>query len=323
MFDFLTNPIGAILYAIKEMLISFAGWLFNGYFFVIGGATNSSYLSGSLDKLFGTKIVWNLVKDAHSIVVIPLAESILAFFMLVQLVKISQRIDATATLPVIKDIIILAVTYVIFHWLIVNSLGILTALFDEFNNLSSAFGSANPSDDLFSSAVKYDKELINDTDIGSAFLLVLCAALSFFVGIIAFVVTLVVSFARAFQLYVMAAFSPIPLSLLGFEETRQSGISFLKNFAATALAGVIMVFLLVAFPSILSSIVVAGTGNAATTAGSISTSWLMTKFLGTSAGTSAAFGVGIFAVFTTLAVTIFLLLGLVKSGAWAKEILGS
>lgn len=323
MFDFITDPIGSILYAVKEMMISFAGWLFNGYFYVIGGATNSSYLSGSLDKLFGTELVWNLVQDAHSTVVIPLAESFLALFMLVQLVKISQRIDATATLPAVKDIIILAVTYVIFHWLIVNSLDILTALFDEFNNLSSAFGSANPSGDLFSSAVKYDEEIINNTDIGSAFLLVLCAAISFFVGIIAFVVTLVVSFSRAFQLYVMAAFAPIPLSLLGFEETRQSGISFLKNFAAAALAGVIMVFLLVAFPSILSSVVVAGTGDVSVTAGSLSTSWLMTKFLGTTAGASSAFGIGIFAVFTTVAVTIFLLLGLVKSGAWAKEILGA
>lgn len=321
MLDFFSDPIGSILYAIKEMLVSFAGWLFNGYFYVIGGATNSSYLSGSLDNLFGTEMVWNLVKDAHSTVVIPLAESILALFMLVQLVKISQRIDATATLPAVRDIIILAVTYVIFHWLIVNSLDILTALFDEFNNLSSAFGSANPTDENFSSAVEYDEEMIENADVGSCFMLVLCAVLSFFVGIIAFVVTLVVSFSRAFQLYVMAAFAPIPLSLLGFEETRQSGISFLKNFAAAALAGVIMIFLLVAFPSILSSVVLVGTGNVTTTAGSLSTSWLMTKFLGTGGG--AAYGVGIFAVLTTMAVTIFLLLGLVKSGAWAKEILGS
>lgn len=321
--NFFLDPLGAILYMLKKMLLSFAGWLFNGYFFVIGGATNSTYLSGSLNNLFGTKLVWNLVETAHSTVVIPLAESILALFMLVQLVKISQRIDATATLPAIKDIVILAVTYVIFHWLIVNSLDILVAIFDEFNHLSSAFGSANPTGDAFTSAVKYDEEVIKNADIGSCFMLVLCAVISLLVGIIAFAVTLVISFGRAFQLYVMAAFAPIPLSLLGFEETRQSGISFLKNFAACALAGVIMIFLLVAFPSILSSVVLVGIGDTTTTAGSISTSWLMSKFLTTGTAASAAFGTGIFALLTTLAVTIFLLLGLVKSGAWAKEILGA
>ncbi len=35
--------------------------------------------------------------------------------MLVQLVKISQRIGTPATLPAVKDIVFFAVTYVLFH----------------------------------------------------------------------------------------------------------------------------------------------------------------------------------------------------------------
>lgn len=49
-----------------------------------------------------------------------------------------------------------------------------------------------------------------------------------------YAVSMVVALGRSVQLYVYAAFSPIPISLLGFDETKQIGIGYLKNFAAAA-----------------------------------------------------------------------------------------
>ena len=40
-----------------------------------------------------------MVKDFYQAGVIPVAHAILGLFMLMQLIKISQRIDATSTLP--------------------------------------------------------------------------------------------------------------------------------------------------------------------------------------------------------------------------------
>ena len=57
---------------------------------------------------------------------------------------------------------------------------------------------------------------------------------------------------RAMQLYVMAAFSPLPFALLGFDETKNYGVSFCKNFLATCLAGVIILFAMGLFPNLLS-----------------------------------------------------------------------
>ena len=79
-----------------------------------------------------------MVRTLHQTLLIPLAESILALIMLVQLVKISQRIDSTSTLPAVKDIVFLAVFYVIFHWLIVNSLDIVTAIYNIFNHITAS-----------------------------------------------------------------------------------------------------------------------------------------------------------------------------------------
>lgn len=53
--------------------------------------------------------------------------------MLIQLIKISQRIDGTATLPAIKDIVFLIIYATIFIWLLKNSLKICAGAYDLFN----------------------------------------------------------------------------------------------------------------------------------------------------------------------------------------------
>ena len=55
--------------------------------------------------------------------------------MLIQLIKISQRIDGSATLPAIKDIVFLIVYATIFIWLIKNSVDICAAAYDTFNDI--------------------------------------------------------------------------------------------------------------------------------------------------------------------------------------------
>ena len=224
--------------------------------------------------------------------------------MLVQLVKISQRIDATATLPAVKDIVFLAVAYVLFHWLIINSLDIISAIYSEFNKIAASFVGENS---LVSSALDKAQWDADQASIGGCALFIVMGFFSMFVGFIAYVVSLVVALARGIQLYAMAAFSPIPLSLLGFDETRQMGIGFLKNFCAAALAGAIMVFLMAAYPFIVTSI-----GGSPTAGNTIFALTYEGEFIDT---------VGI--VLGWIATSFMLIIGLVKSGAWAREILGS
>ena len=88
---------------------------------------------------------------------------------------------------------------------------------------------------------------------------------------------------------------------MALDDTRQIGVGYLKNFAAVCIAGLIIVILMIAFPLILGGIVGVNPGT----------------------GTSAdAIANGLTYALQYLAMCILLILSLVKSGAWARDILG-
>ena len=115
----------------------------------------------------------------------------------------------------------------------------------------------------------------------------------------AYVVALVVCWARALQLYIMAAFAPIPLAFLGMDATRQIGLGYLKSFGAVCIAGVIILVLLISFPLVLGGLTGANPGT----------------------GTPAdAVANGLTYALQYLAMCVLLILALVKSGSWARDI---
>ena len=289
--------------AIAGMFLGIAEFFFDVFTSLMSEVATSSTISGTFNSLFGGAEVWNMVTMVHQTLIIPIAESILALLMLVQLVKISQRIDATATLPAVKDIVFLAVFYVLFHWLIVNSLDIVTAIYDIFNSITTSImpGSAAYMDAFDLSSVEKSWDTI-----GGCALLALFGLISLLIGAIAYIVALVVSMARALQLYVMAAFSPLPLSLLGFDETRQMGVGYLKNFSAVALAGAIMMFTMFAYPFLLASVSGVDSGG-----------------LAAITDPGGSFMDGILSLLSVLAISIMYIFALCKSGAWARELLGN
>lgn len=110
---------------------------------------------------------------------------------------------------------------------------------------------------------------------------------------------LVVCWARAIQLYIMAAFSPIPLAFMALDDTRQIGVGYLKNFTAVCIAGLIIVILLIAFPVILGGL----TGANPSTGSPVD-----------------AVATGLTYALQYLAICILLILSLAKSGSWARDI---
>lgn len=295
-------------------LLEGACWLFNAYEGVISTVSNYTVLKAPFDSLLGGGL-FGFVEEIYKSAIVPVGEGILALFMLVQLVKISQRIDATSTLPAVKDIVFLAVTYVLFHWFITNGLYVLQAIYQiVVDDIIPGIADATATTDFFGdmSTDVITGDMWNSISIGSCLLVFIESILGLLVGFIAYIVAMVLAYARAVQLYVYATFSAIPISLLGFDETRQMGISFIKNFAAVALAGAVMIFMLMAYPYVVSGMMALdGIGGTAVTILTLVT-----------AGTGSAVS-GIILMLQFFAISIVLILGLLKSGAWAKEILGS
>ena len=301
-----------------EWLLDMSCWGFNLYNDIAMKIGSSDMLSAPFDSLLGVS-TYELTKTIHQTAVIPIAESILALFMLVQLVKISQRIDATATLPAVKDIVFLAVVYVLIHWFIVNSLDIMQAIYKiAVDNIIPEIGTAQSNTGFFNGELTISNipdSTWDELTIGGCFLTLCASILSVIGGVVAYMVAFIVAYARAWQIYAMAAFSSIPIALLGFDETRQMGIGFLKNFAAAVLAGAVMMFLLVIYPLALSTMT-----TASGVTGGASILFLISSPAGGPASLASA---SVLILLEFLAITFLLNIALIKSGAWAKEILGS
>lgn len=288
------------------MILDAAAWLFNVYNDIVSAIAGDTVISAPFDSLLGTDL-YNLTSSVFESAVVPIGESILALFMLVQLVKISQRIDATSTLPAVKEIVFLAVIYVLLHWFINNSLDIMQAIYGLVtDNIIPSIGTAGETTGYFSDALSTDPitgDQWDDITVGGSFMTLFAAILSLIAGCICAIIAFVVAYARAWQIYIYAAFSPIPISLLGFEETRQMGIGYLKNFASACLAGAIMMFLFVAYPYILTGTIGQGGSDI--------------LFIASGGGQA------ILTLLKVIGVSIVLGYALLHSGAWAKEVLGS
>lgn len=239
----------------------------------------------------------DIARGVWDAAVLPIGCGVLGLVFTVKLIQISQRMDGNASFPGVKEVVFLLVFFAVFLFLIQNSFELMEAIYSvvglAIDRTMALFGAGGAMD---LSAVSVVTE---DDDVPALIALLLVSVISWVVVLGAYIVALVVCWARAIQLYVMAAFGPIPLSLMALDDTRQIGIGYLKNFTAVCLAGLIILILLVAFPLILG-----GLTGASTSTG--------TPIDGIATGLTYAL--------QYLAMCVLLILSLVKSGAWARDI---
>jgi hypothetical protein len=271
--------------------------MFSGALSVVGTINSTTLLTTSFSSLFGHgTALYELADGVRNSVVKPCAHSILALVMLVQLVRVSEKVDGSATMPAVKEVVELAVFFVIFSWLINNSGEICEAIFDDLTKFNSYIGGGEALSGVALNSVG-DNAITDFAAIGP---LVITALLVFLFAIVAQVFSQLMVYARAIQLYVYFMLSPIPFALMGFEETRHMGINFVKNFVALCLAGTIMMFVLTCFPMLVN----------------------MVAADMTQAASPSDVGNFILWPLKLIAMCLLLILSLMRSGSWAKDILG-
>ncbi|MEW6925992.1 hypothetical protein V3M53_01515 [Trueperella pyogenes] len=276
-------------------------WIFNSQVSVLSSIGTGGVLSADFTQMLGnsgTVTMYDVAHGVWEVAILPIGCGVLSFVFTVQLIKISQRMDGNAAMPGVKEVVFLLVFFAVFLFLIQNSFELMRSIYEvcrlAIDRTAGLFGSGSQ----FSlQAVS----ITTDDDVAALLAMLVVALVSWLVVIVAYVVALVVSWARAIQIYVMAAFSPIPLSLMSLDETRQMGVGYLKNFAAVCLAGVIILVLLVSFPIVLGGL------NAATA--------------GTGTPIDSVVG-GLSYALQYMAICVLLIFSLAKSGSWARDILG-
>ncbi|WP_283171725.1 conjugal transfer protein TrbL [Curtanaerobium respiraculi] len=276
-------------------------WIFNSQVDVLKSIGTDGVLSASFDQMLGsagTVTMRDVVHGVWEAAILPIGCGVLSLAFTLQLIRISQRMDGNASMPGVKEVVFLLVFYAVFLFVLQHSFELMQGVYEvsrlAVSRVSDLFGTG--------SALDLQTVSITTTDDNVAALLgmLVVALVSWVVVIAAYVVALVVSWARALQIYIMAAFSPIPLALLSEDETRQMGVGYLRNFASVCLAGVVILVLLVSFPIVLGGLNAASAGVP-----------VLDSVVG-----------GLSYALQYLAMCILLILALVKSGGWARDVMG-
>ncbi|MGI6535126.1 MAG: conjugal transfer protein TrbL [Eggerthellaceae bacterium] len=276
-------------------------WIFNGQVNVLKGIGTDGVLSASFDQMIGgagSVTMYDVVHGVWEAAILPIGCGVLSFSFTLQLIKISQRMDGNAAMPGVKEVVFLLVFYAVFLFILQHSFEIMQSVYEvtriAVERVSGLFGTGSELDLATVSITT------TDDNVAALLGMLVVALVSWVVVLAAYVTALVVCWARAIQIYVMAAFSPIPLALLSQDETRQMGVGYLKNFASVCLAGVIILVLLVSFPIVLGGLQTASTGSAIVDSRVAGLSYALQY----------------------VAMCILLIISLVKSGSWARDIMG-
>ena len=277
-------------------------WIFANQINMLKSIGYDGILAAGFDSMLGTAgntTMYSLVHGVWQVARLPSGCGVLGVVFTIKLIQISQKMDGNASLPGVKEVVFLLVFFAVFLFLIQNSFDLMASIYSitklAIERVINMFGTGGAIDLNAVSIVT------TDDDVAALVAMLIVALISWVVVLVAYIVALVVSWARAIQLYLMAAFSPIPLALMGTEDTRQIGIGYVKNFVAVCLAGIIILVLLISFPIILGGLNAANPGTG-------------TPIDGIANGLTYAL--------QYLAMCILLILSLVKSGSWARDIVG-
>lgn len=275
-------------------------WIFAAQVDVLKSIGYSGILGADFDHMLGAAGSVSMADIAHSVwqvAILPIGCGVLSLVFTIKLIQISQRMDGSQSLPGVKEVVFLLVFFAVFLFLLQNSYEIMKAIYEvvglAIDRVIAVFGTGGAIDLTGASIVT------QDDDIPALVAMLVVSLISWLVVLIAYIVALVVCWARALQLYIMAAFAPIPLSLMALDDTRQIGIGYLKNFTAVCIAGLIILVLLISFPIILGGLVTANPGTGTPIDGIVG---------------------GLTYALQYLAMCILLILSLVKSGTWARDI---
>ena len=232
----------------KDALKKLVEFLFNGHASSIDGVTK--------DMLTYNAATSELVGDIASFAVMPIALTVLAIVMMVELNRKASHIEADHQTGV-KLIAAVIFKYIILVMAVKNS-GILlnairaliTGVMDDSHVDPEGTGvSVNengPAIDAFHASI--DKASSVDQVGMLIFLLI-----PFLVTLAAKATLMVVVLLRFAELYILTAFSPLPFAFLGNDETKSFGTSYLRKYVEVCIHGVCIIVSIQVYKGIIAT----------------------------------------------------------------------
>ena len=199
--------------------------------------------------------LWSQVSALAAGVFRTLALSVLAIFMLIEFLELSDRFSSNQLPDLMKPIGILVAKLALAITIINQSTNILHAVYDGFLDISKQItmtSSLSVATDLsaFNTAV-------DDMSLGTQVVCMLVLFIAVLGTKIACAFIQILTIGRFIQIYIYVAVAPAPIATLPNREWSSIGKGFLKSFVSICLQGCILVLILYFFPTIASTLVTA------------------------------------------------------------------
>jgi len=192
-------------------------------------------------------------------VVLPIGYVILAYLMVVELYNLFSKTEGLTGAGAIQMPLRIVTKIVIFKFIIDRSHDVLNAIFKlvlHIQNQTFAFAYVHNIPDAVIEDFKTKAGSMRFFEKIALFLEVNCISLLSFISM---AIVLIVSVSRIFEIYIYLFIAPIPLATLPGSEISQMGKSFLKNFTAICLQGVILALILFLYTQVAGVLIVGGT----------------------------------------------------------------
>ena len=213
---------------------------------------NSGLLSSLTD--------WNstLAGYADSIssgVVMPIALTVLALFMVLELYNFTQTIamNGGSTAFTIQQVALVMLKITLCRWAVLHSTEILNAMFEVAatvtNGIAGYVGSGQVNTEVdIENAINALPGGIGNMPVAMELMVV-----SWMLRLVNIVINTIVA-ARFIELYVYNALASLPIATLCYRELHGIAVNFLKNYMAVALQGAVLYLVIGFYPALTASL---------------------------------------------------------------------
>lgn len=217
--------------------------------------------------------LWSHVTDIAAGAFRTFALLILAIFMLIEFLELSDRFTTNQLPDLVKPIGLLMVKLALSVTFINQATNILLIVYNGFLDLAQRV-SVSSTITIAADLTSFNTS-VDDMGLGTQIVCLLVLFIALLGTKIAWAFTQILTIGRFIQIYIYTALAPAPIATLPNQEWGQIGKGFLKSYVSVCLQGVILVLILFFFPTIANTLVehiipeVSGLGGAFTAFGNI------------------------------------------------------
>ena len=175
-----------------EQLRGICNWIFSGQVQVLASIGYDGILSEGFDQMLGNAggiSMYDIAYGAWENAILPIGCGILSFVFTAQLIKISQRMEGSQSMPAVREVVLLLVFFAVFLFLIQHSFELCQAVYEGDAPCHRAdhrpFRRGGPQLDLSEVSL-----VTQEDDVPSLVAMMLVAVVSWLVVIVAYVVAL-------------------------------------------------------------------------------------------------------------------------------------